>query len=64
MTPVQTAETTGLLPTCPLCHTVDQTITPDALRGGAEWTCTRCGQAWSAARLARAAAYTQYEAVH
>ena len=46
-------------PTCPLCHTLDHTITSDALAAGAIWTCTRCGQRWTAARLATAAAYAR-----
>jgi transposase-like protein len=54
----------ALSPTCPLCHTLDHTVTSDSLRGGAEWACTRCGQTWSAARLATAAAYELYEAAH
>lgn len=49
-------------PTCPLCHTVDTTITSDALAAGATWRCTRCGQMWSADRLATAAAYARTEA--
>jgi predicted Zn finger-like uncharacterized protein len=51
----------NLSPTCPLCHTLDAVLTSDSLRAGGEWTCTRCGQTWSAARLARAAAYEQYD---
>lgn len=53
-----------LSPTCPLCHTLDHTVTADSLLAGAVWACTRCGQTWSAARLARAAAYAEYEAAH
>jgi transposase-like protein len=49
-------------PTCPLCHTVDDTITSDALAAGATWRCTRCGQMWSADRLATAEAYAQTQA--
>jgi hypothetical protein len=63
MTPVQMAPAV-LSPTCPLCHTLDHTITSDSLRAGAGWTCTRCGQNWSAVRLATAAAYAQYAAAH
>jgi transposase-like protein len=47
-------------PTCPLCHTPDHTITGDALTAGAAWRCARCGQTWSAERLATAAAYARY----
>ena len=43
--------------TCPLCHTVDPTTTPEALLAGAAWSCSRCGQKWDAARLETAAAY-------
>ena len=52
------------LPTCPLCHTVDHTVTPAALAIGASWSCLRCSQRWDAARLATAAAYARYVATH
>jgi transposase-like protein len=61
MTPVQPPQASVMSPTCPLCHTLDHTVTADSLRAGAEWACTRCGQTWSAARLATAAAYEQYQ---
>lgn len=48
-------------PTCPLCHTVDHTITSEALASGGSWTCARCGQGWDAARLATVAAYERYQ---
>jgi ribosomal protein L37AE/L43A len=44
-------------PTCPLCHTEDTTITVQAVAEGGTWRCTRCGQMWSADRLAAVAAY-------
>jgi predicted Zn finger-like uncharacterized protein len=47
----------GLTPTCPLCHTLDHTLTNDSLAAGGEWQCTRCGQTWNATRLATAAAH-------
>ena len=43
--------------TCPSCHTADATMTNDAVGKGADWRCTRCGQLWTASRLATAAAY-------
>lgn len=43
--------------TCPLCHTVESTISNAALAGGASWRCGRCGQRWDAERLDTAAAY-------
>jgi hypothetical protein len=49
-------------PTCPLCHTMDTTITSDALAAGGTWRCIRCGQMWSADRLATAAAYARTQA--
>jgi transposase-like protein len=64
MTPVETPHIAVLSPTCPLCHTAEQTVTHDALRNGASWSCTRCGQTWSAARLKTVAAYAQYVAAH
>jgi ribosomal protein L37AE/L43A len=63
MTPVQTAAM-ALSHTCPLCHTLDNTITPDGMRIDTGWTCTRCGQAWSAGRLAAVSAYATYVAAH
>lgn len=50
--------------TCPLCHTRDLVVTPDALRAGADWACARCGQQWNAARLERMAAYAIFDAAH
>lgn len=47
-------------PTCPFCHTEDQTITAGTLAAGATWQCVRCRQAWSALRLATAATYERY----
>lgn len=44
--------------TCPLCHTVEASISGAALAEGASWRCVRCGQRWDAERLATAAAYT------
>lgn len=43
--------------TCPLCHTADTVVTNQALRGGADWTCSRCSHPWDQIRLANAAAY-------
>lgn len=63
MTPVQTA-TSALSHTCPLCHTLESSIAPDAARIDTDWTCARCGQAWSAGRLAAVAAYATYVASH
>ena len=51
-----------LSPTCPLCHTLDTSITASSLAAGSIWRCTRCGQQWSAARLGTAAAYEAYAA--
>jgi transcription elongation factor Elf1 len=46
--------------TCPLCHTTSQSMTTDALAAGADWQCVRCGQRWSAGRLATVAAYAKW----
>jgi transposase-like protein len=61
MTSAQTTPTDPL-PICPLCHKVDETVTTASLRSGAVWTCTRCGQNWSASRLATAADYARFAA--
>ena len=54
------AETTHELlafATCPSCRTTDANMTYDALGKGTDWQCARCGQKWSATRLATVAAY-------
>ena len=61
--PVSGSQIAILSPTCPLCHTLDRTVSADALLAGATWGCARCGQTWSAVRLAAAAAYAQHAAV-
>ena len=43
--------------TCPLCHTVDPTMTNIGLGAGADWHCSRCGQRWDTMRLAAVAGY-------
>jgi hypothetical protein len=43
--------------TCPLCHTVDPTMTNIALSAGADWHCSRCGQRWDTIRLAAVVGY-------
>ena len=45
---------------CPLCHTVNSTMTEEALTKGSSWRCPRCGQTWDAHRLAAVAAYARY----
>lgn len=50
MTPIEPTPALDLSPTCPLCHTVDITVTPHSLQAGAYWASTRCGQTWDAAR--------------
>jgi transposase-like protein len=50
--------------TCPLCQTVDLTVTAESLRAGATWVCTRCSQIWSERRLETVAAYERYTAAH
>ncbi len=62
--PASEAQIPVLSPTCPLCHTFDQTVTSDSLRTGGRWRCTRCGQTWDAARLEAVAAYAQFAATH
>jgi transposase-like protein len=49
-------------PVCPLCHTLDHTVTADSLRAGASWVCVRCGAGWSAVRLQTVAEYAQHTA--
>lgn len=46
--------------TCPSCRTTDAAMTYDALGKGADWQCARCGQKWSARRMATVAAYAEW----
>jgi hypothetical protein len=41
---------------CPMCHTPTSLAQNDIDAGGG-WRCVRCGQRWSATRLATVAAY-------
>jgi len=50
--------------TCPMCHTVDPTMTNMALGGGADWHCSRCGQRWDTIRLAAVAGYAMWLSEH
>jgi hypothetical protein len=49
---------------CPLCHTLDRAMSAESLQAGASWRCARCGQMWSAVRLATSAAYSRYMSAH
>ena len=62
MAPVESVQIVDAGVRCPLCHTVDETVTRDSLRAGATWKCTRCGQSWDGERLERVDAYTRFEA--
>jgi transposase-like protein len=60
---VTTQTEIAVLPaTCPLCHTVHESVTSALLQTGASWTCERCGQTWTTARLQTVAAYERYVA--
>jgi hypothetical protein len=48
--------------TCPLCHTVDTTLSGESFAAGIATTCPRCGQIWTAKRLETVAAYATYAA--
>ena len=50
--------------TCPMCHTVNRTLTLDSVHRGASWVCARCGHTWSAARLEAVAAYARFVAAY
>jgi len=49
-------------PLCPLCQTLDRTISEASLNAGETWNCVGCGQTWSARRLEAVAAYARYVA--
>jgi hypothetical protein len=57
------AELVGLA-TCPLCHTEDRRVTNLDVRAGHDWSCSRCGCRWDAARLATVAGYAVWVAAH
>jgi hypothetical protein len=64
-TPTQTAPDTEVgSAICPLCHTLEPTMTDAALRAGGWWRCSVCDQIWSAQRLATVAAYAAFAARH
>ena len=46
--------------TCPSCRSTDTAMTNDAVGKGTGWHCARCGQRWSATRLARVVAYAAW----
>lgn len=46
--------------TCPLCRTTHTTMTIETVGKGADWQCARCGQTWSASRVATVAAYASW----
>ena len=48
--------------TCPLCHTVDTTLSSESFAAGVAAACPRCGQIWTAKRLENVAAYATYSA--
>lgn len=52
------------LVSCSLCHTTHPSLTRDALEAAGDWRCSRCGQRWSARRLATVAAYAAWAAAH
>jgi transposase-like protein len=49
-------------PVCPLCHTIDTTVSAESLRRGGWWRCTVCSQSWDATRLETTAAYADFAA--
>lgn len=46
--------------TCPSCRTTHATMTNEAVGNGADCQCARCGQKWSATRLATVVAYAAW----
>jgi len=46
--------------TCPSCRTTHRTMADGTVGNGADWQCARCGQKWSATRLATVAAYATW----
>lgn len=46
---------------CPSCHTARQGATDEVAAPGAYWLCERCGQQWTARRLATVAEYEAWD---
>jgi len=46
---------------CPSCHTVLATSTDVAYQSGSNWQCQRCGEHWTASRLATVAEYQAWD---
>jgi ribosomal protein L37AE/L43A len=46
---------------CPTCHTPMSMFTGEALKTGGDWKCDRCGQKWTASRLATVAEYGEWD---
>jgi hypothetical protein len=46
---------------CPSCHTTHQGPTEEVAAPGAGWFCERCGQQWTASRLATVAEYEAWD---
>ena len=55
-------EAAAMSAACPSCHTTDAMMTAGALAAGAGWRCGRCGQQWTASRIATVAAYAVWVA--
>ena len=46
---------------CPSCHSVLAHSTGDAHVAGSDWKCNRCGEHWTASRLATVAEYEAWD---
>jgi predicted Zn finger-like uncharacterized protein len=42
---------------CPSCHTARVLATEEVVTAGGDWRCERCGEQWTASRLATVAEY-------
>ena len=49
---------------CPLCHTIDSTVTELILDAGGGWQCALCQQRWTRDRLDTVAAYGRWVVEH
>lgn len=58
------ANAESVLAVCPLCQKVADFTTAADVSAGASWCCVRCGQSWTASRLAAVMPYARYLSVH
>ena len=59
--PVQPSIETATPTTCPSCHTAHVLATDEVPTVGGHWRCPRCGEQWTATRLATVREYETWD---